>query len=111
MPASCCAMLLAYAASLGLRPHRGFAAIEQLFGDVRAEDCRETFAFGHDGKPLYVVGPTESTEQVVRRLGRLADRLGPEGFDFVIPTDDLGDDGDWEVDTVEPQRDRLTNAR
>lgn len=101
----------AYAASLGLRPHRGFAAIEQLFGDVRAEDCRETFAFGHDGKPLYVVGPTESTEQVVRRLGRLADRLGPDGFDCVVPIDDLGDDGNCEVELPEPQRDRLTNGR
>jgi hypothetical protein len=75
----------AFAASLGLRPHRGFGAIEQLFGDVRAADCTEHFAFGREGKPVYMVGPSETTEQVVRRLGRLADHLGPDGFEFVIP--------------------------
>ena len=78
----------AYAASLGLRPHRGFAAIELLFGDARAEDCTEQFSFGRDGKPFYVAGPTESTAQIARRLGRLAERLGMDGFDFVVPLDD-----------------------
>ncbi len=75
----------AYGASLGLRPHRGFAAIEQLFGDVRAEDCTETFVFGRDGKPFYQIGPVESTEQIARRLGRLTERLGRDGFDFTVP--------------------------
>lgn len=75
----------AYAASLGLRPHRGFASIEPLFGDVRADDCTEEFSFGRGGKPFYMVGPTESTAQVMRRLERLAERLGPDGFDFTIP--------------------------
>lgn len=84
-----------YAASLGLRPYRGFAAIEGLFGDVRAEDCSETFEFGCEGKPLYLVGPGESTEQVIRRFGRLYEQLGPDGFDFAIPPDDWeeGEDG------------------
>src|SRR5207302_274678 len=75
----------AYAASLGLRPHRGFAAVVQLFGDARAEDCTEEFEFGCDGKPRYVVGPSESIVQVARRVGTLTERLGPDGFDFVIP--------------------------
>ncbi len=75
----------AYAASLGLRPHRGFASIEQLFGDVRAEDCTEEFAFGRGGKPVYMPGPTESTAQVLRRLEHLVERLGPDGFDCMIP--------------------------
>ncbi len=55
----------AYAASLGLRPHRNFAAVERLFGDVRAEDCTETFAFGLDGKPFYAVGPLETPAQSI----------------------------------------------
>ncbi len=75
----------AFAASLGLRPHRGFGAIEQLFGDVRAADCTEQFAFGREGKPTYMVGPLETTAQVIKRLGHLSDHLGPDGFDFVIP--------------------------
>jgi hypothetical protein len=75
----------AYAASLGLRPHRNFAAVEQLFGDVRAEECAEAFVFGREGKPFYAVGPTETAGQIGRRLARLAERLGPDGFDFMIP--------------------------
>ena len=83
----------AYAASLGLRPHRGFVATEQLFGDVRAEDCSETFAFGHDGKPVYMVGPSETAAQIVRRLENMTERLGPGGFDLVIPAGDEVEEG------------------
>ena len=75
----------AYAASLGLRPYRGFAAVEPLFGDFRAEDCTEEFRFGCDGRPRYVIGPGESPAQITRRLGTLIDRLGPDGFDFMPP--------------------------
>jgi hypothetical protein len=84
---------VAYAASLGLRPYRGFAAIEQLFGEVRAEDCTEGFAFGLKGRPVYMPGPVESLAQVERRLERLIDRLGPEGFDIMLPPEeeDLSD--------------------
>ncbi len=83
----------AYAATLGLRPPRQFVSIERLFGDVRAEDCAETFVFGRDGKPFYVIGPTETARQVANRLQHLADQLGPEGFDVVIPEED-GNDAD-----------------
>jgi hypothetical protein len=77
-----------YAASLGLRPHRKFAAIEPLFGDVRAEDCTDTFTFGLDGKPFYAVGPHETAGQIRGRLEHLADRLGSGGFDFLIPIEE-----------------------
>jgi hypothetical protein len=82
----------AYAASLGLRPPRNFAAVEQLFGDVRADVCTETFTFGYEGKPFYVVGPTETAGQVAKRLGTLVERLGLSGFDVMIPLDDPDDD-------------------
>lgn len=75
-----------YAASLGLRPHRNFASVEALFGDVRADDCTETFSFGRKGKPFYAVGPTETVAQITNRLGILLKRLGPDGFDFMVPT-------------------------
>jgi hypothetical protein len=78
----------AYASSLGLRPHRWFAASEQLFGDVRAEDCAEEFSFGIDGRPVYIPGPVESAAQIERRLSRLTERLGSDGFDIVIPLAD-----------------------
>ncbi len=58
---------------------------EQLFGDVRAEDCTVAFSFGRGGRPAYMVGPSESAAQVMRRLGRLVERLGPDGFAWMIP--------------------------
>lgn len=78
----------AYAASIGLRAPRGFASIELFFGNVRAEDCAKEFVFGRDGKPFYVVSPFETPEQVAKRLDRLSDRLGPDGFVAEIPISD-----------------------
>src|SRR5262249_20054527 len=42
----------AWAASVGFAPHRDFAAIERLFGDLRADACDATFQFGGEGKLL-----------------------------------------------------------
>jgi hypothetical protein len=83
----------AYAASIGLRGPRDFAAIERFFGDNRAEDCTEEFVFGRNGKPLYVVGPTETARQVASRVNRLVERLGPDCFNFAIPGP-AGDEAD-----------------
>jgi hypothetical protein len=74
----------AWAATIGFRPHRDFIAAEQIFGEVDAALSDAIFAFGKDGKPLYVPGPTESRLQVQQRLAHLRARLGDEGFDFVI---------------------------
>jgi hypothetical protein len=75
----------AYGASLGLKPPRNFRSVELMFGDVRAEDCREEFHFGCEGRPCYVLGGLETTRQVGRWIERLTDTLGPDGFDIVMP--------------------------
>jgi Domain of unknown function (DUF1841) len=72
----------AYARSLGLEPHADYAAVEPLFGDVDADACEEEFQFGHEGKPLYLPGPTESPTQIRRRFDLLSRRLGADGFEF-----------------------------
>jgi hypothetical protein len=74
-----------YAAGLGLKPHPDLAAVEALFGDVRADACDVTFAFGHEGKPFYVPGPSESPAQVRVRLAHLRRQLGDGGFEFMLP--------------------------
>lgn len=76
--------LVAYARSLGLEPHREYAAAEKLFGDVSPDASDARFQFGCEGRPVYVLGPGETTAQVRRRLERLRRTLGEEGFDLVV---------------------------
>jgi hypothetical protein len=77
----------AYAQSIGFRPHRDYGAAEGLFGDVSADACETAFRFGRDGKPLYFPGPHDTLVQVDRRIDQLEQRLGPEGFDTILPRD------------------------
>jgi hypothetical protein len=72
-----------WSGSIGFSPHRDFAAVEPLFGDVRAEACDVAFRFGRDGKPLYTPGPFETPAQVRRRLEQLRMRLGDDGFESI----------------------------
>lgn len=68
----------AWAASLGIAPHRDFAVLDKLFGDVDADSCDVTFQFGRDGEPTYISGPSESSAQVahrVRVIGNVLQRL------------------------------------
>jgi hypothetical protein len=74
-----------WSGSIGFSPHRDFAAVEALFGDVRAEGCDVAFRFGRDGKPLYAPGPFETPAQVRGRLEQLRRRLGDEGFVSIAP--------------------------
>lgn len=78
----------AWAATIGFKPPRDYVAVEQIFGDVDTDACDTTFTFGVEGRPCYIVGPGETPAQVRQRLTHLRDRLGPDGFDFVLPTDD-----------------------
>jgi hypothetical protein len=66
-----------WAASNGVAPHRGFAALEKLFGDVDADACSATFEFGRDGKPTYISGPHDSPAQVRFGLGAVEEAIVP----------------------------------
>jgi hypothetical protein len=68
----------AWSASIGLAPHRDFAAVERLFGDVSADASNAIFQFGREGKVLYVPGPKESPAQIRRRFEQLGRGLGVE---------------------------------
>ena len=72
-----------WAKSIGVAPHRDFAAVERLFGDVSVDTCNETFQFGRDGKPFYMPGPSESPMQIRRRTEQLRARFGDEGLERI----------------------------
>lgn len=57
----------AWAQSIGFAPHRDFATVEQMFGDVDPAACEVEFHFGRDGQPVYLAGPSD--REKMRRLG------------------------------------------
>ena len=75
--------LAAWSQSIGFAPHRDFAAVERMFGDVSADASDAVFQFGSDGRPFYIPGPSESHHLVQRRIQHLRQHLGDDGFNLV----------------------------
>jgi hypothetical protein len=76
--------LAAWSQSIGFAPHRDFAAVERMFGDVSADASDAVFRFGRDGKPVYIPGPNETAPLIRRRVEQLQKHLGDDGFGFEI---------------------------
>jgi len=74
--------LAAWSQSIGFAPHRDFAAVERMFGDVSADASDAVFRFGRDGKPVYIPGPIETAPLIRRRIEQLQKYLGDDGFGF-----------------------------
>jgi hypothetical protein len=74
--------LAVWSQSIGFPPHRDFAAVGRIFGDVSANESEADFPFGCDGKPLYIPGPFESATVIRRRIEQLQKHLGDGGFEF-----------------------------
>ena len=74
--------LAPWSQSIGFAPHRDFATIERIFGDVSADASNAVFRFGRDGKPFYVPGPNDAAPLIQRRIAQLQNYLGDDGFGF-----------------------------
>jgi hypothetical protein len=74
-----------YAHSLGFEPHLDFQEEKYLLGAEIISQEKITFG-GPEGKPLYVVGPNDPADDIVRHLER---RVGRNGFKVVYPDDFL----------------------
>jgi hypothetical protein len=74
--------LAAWSQSIGFTPHRDFAAVERVFGDVNADASDAGFRFGRDGKPVYIPGPNDTAALIRRRVQQLQKYLGDDGFGF-----------------------------
>lgn len=73
-----------YAHSLGFAPHPDYKKATRVFGGIRTQECRQSFLFGYQGKPLYRRGPRETEAQAWRIVGQLQQRCGPGNFDFDV---------------------------
>ncbi len=78
-----------YARDLGFFPHKDYRKARKIFGDVDPADCKTEFEFGKDGKPFYMSGPYDSDTKIRRIIDRLTERLGPDGFHFLVEFEEL----------------------
>lgn len=75
---------ISYARNMGFEPHPDFYQAGR-FLDIETYTSDGSVRFGGpSGKPLYVAGPFDPAEEIVRVLEA---RLGKDGFEFVYPTD------------------------
>jgi hypothetical protein len=74
--------LAAWSQSIGFAPHRDFATIERIFGDISADESEAIFPFGQDGRPVYIPGPFDSPILIRRRVEQLQKHLGDGGFEI-----------------------------
>jgi hypothetical protein len=72
--------LAGWSQSIGFAPHRDFATIERIFGDMSADACDAVFQFGRDGKPCYIPGPSDTAPLIQWRIAQLQKYLGDDGF-------------------------------
>jgi hypothetical protein len=68
---------IGHARELGFEPHAGFGRAAGYLGTWDGE-CELTF--GRDGKPMYISGPHDVGERIIRKLRR---GLGDGNYDFV----------------------------
>jgi len=86
-----------YARSLGFGPHRDFKHAALLLQGIDPADCHRQLTYGKDGKPFYVRGPHESSQEVFTILQRVREAGGHYVIDpgmMPILDDDFEDDDD-----------------
>ncbi len=92
---------IAYAKKLGFRPHKDIKYALPVMGETHPEQCDTAVPLGGPkGKPLFIAGPYDNPERIMRILDRKA---GPGNYDFFMPIgpesfffDDEDFEEDWE---------------
>ena len=79
---------VAYAASLGIEPHRDYEFVKRIFADIDPTSCSLSFEFGKDGKPFFIAGPNDTPVKCERILDALRERLGQNAFHYLLPVTD-----------------------
>jgi hypothetical protein len=84
---------LAYAESLGLKPHLDYFKAIPLFEGVDPAESDAVFEFGQDGKPHFFAGPNDTPARCRQILATLTDTLGgPDKFHFTMPMSPFADE-------------------
>ena len=80
---------IAYAESLGFKPHRDYRRAALILGDADPDACNEEIPLGQDGKPLFISGPYDNVDAIMKKLTRA---VGPDGFTFLVHLGDMPPD-------------------
>lgn len=78
-----------YAAQFGFEPNKDFALSQFLL--LPRGELEEPYhlTFGRNGKPLYISGPNDNPQRIVRQLEKTA---GPGNYDYVAMLGGFSDD-------------------
>lgn len=87
-----------YAGSLGFKPNKDIKDALLVMGETHSENNdTEIPVGGEDGQPMFIAGPYDDVEQIMRKLDR---KVGEGNYHFLTPIGPLGffDDqfDDWE---------------
>lgn len=73
-----------WARSLGFEPHEDYAPARRLLEGINADECTDQFAFGKDGKPLYVNGPFDTPIRIQHIIETLKRTCGENGYHYIL---------------------------
>jgi hypothetical protein len=70
-----------YAAQFGFKPHADFRRSRQILDPPDQHPRSGSIQFGYEGQPLYIQGPHDNVEAIMRRLMRTA---GDGNFHYLV---------------------------
>jgi hypothetical protein len=73
-----------YAAQFGFKPHSDFKVARHILDPADAHPHSGTVTFGKDGKPLFIAGPYDNSDAILRQLTRTA---GEGNFHYLVPVE------------------------
>ncbi|KAA1260437.1 hypothetical protein LF1_29770 [Rubripirellula obstinata] len=76
---------VAYAASLGLKPHPDYDKVRWIWGDVDPNQSAVEEEFGFEGKPTYLPGPYDDKSRQRMILQTLNDSVGVGNYQLLTP--------------------------
>ena len=87
-----------YAEQYGFRPQRDYRRTRDILDLPDTYPRTGTIEFGHNGKPLFISGPYDNVDAVIRQLNRTA---GEGNYDFMAglggpPFDEWEVDDEWD---------------
>jgi len=77
-----------YANSLGFKPNKDVKDALLVMGETHPEECDTDIPVGgEDGQPMFIAGPYDDVNQIMRKLNR---KVGEGNYYFLVPADSLG---------------------